>query len=96
METIMTHRTLPSNNFPIARYVANLKVPMTQNTYRILSILGFSRRDSTPAFGDAYHYRTPKTQNVSRRKVLNLWIRDLPFTLDHLSELPRYVDRGYF
>lgn len=27
---------------------------------------------------------------------LNLWIRDLPFKLDHLSDLPRYVLPGHF
>ena len=28
--------------------------------------------------------------------AFNLWIRDLPFTLDYLSDLPRYVARGHF
>lgn len=29
-------------------------------------------------------------------RFLNLWIRDLPFTLDYLSDLPRYLERGHF
>ena len=29
-------------------------------------------------------------------RFLNLWIRDLPFKLDHLSDLPRYVLPGHF
>jgi len=29
-------------------------------------------------------------------KYLNLWIRDLPFRLDHLPDLPRYVLPGHF
>ena len=29
-------------------------------------------------------------------RFLNLWIRDLPFKLDHLSDLPRYVSPGHF
>ena len=29
-------------------------------------------------------------------QYLNLWIRDLPFRLDHLPDLPRYVLPGYF
>ena len=29
-------------------------------------------------------------------RFLNLWIRDLQFELDHLSELPRYVLAGHF
>ncbi len=29
-------------------------------------------------------------------RFLNLGIRDLPFTLDYLSDLPRYVGRGHF
>ena len=28
-------------------------------------------------------------------RLLNLWIRDLPFKLDHLSDLPRYVLPGH-
>lgn len=27
---------------------------------------------------------------------LNLWIKDLPFKLDHLSDLPRYVLPGHY
>jgi len=29
-------------------------------------------------------------------RFLNLWVRDLPFKLDHLSDLPRYVLPGHF
>lgn len=29
-------------------------------------------------------------------RFLNLWVKDLPFTLDYLSDLPRYVERGHF
>ncbi|KAK3731622.1 hypothetical protein QZH41_004874 [Actinostola sp. cb2023] len=29
-------------------------------------------------------------------RYLNLWIRDLPLTLDYISNLPRYVGRGHF
>lgn len=29
-------------------------------------------------------------------RYLNLWIRDLPFTLDHLCDQPRYVLPGHF
>lgn len=29
-------------------------------------------------------------------RFLNLWVRDLPFQLDHLSDLPWYVLRGHF
>lgn len=29
-------------------------------------------------------------------RFLNLWIRDLPFSLDYLSDLPRYVGSGHF
>jgi len=29
-------------------------------------------------------------------RFLHLWIRDLPFKLDHLSNLPRYVLPGHF
>lgn len=30
------------------------------------------------------------------QRFLNLWIRDLPFKLDHLADLPRYVLPGHF
>ena len=29
-------------------------------------------------------------------RFLNLWIKDLPFKLDHLPDLPRYVLPGHF
>ena len=29
-------------------------------------------------------------------RFLNLWIRDLPFKLDTLTDLPRYVERGHY
>ena len=29
-------------------------------------------------------------------RFLNLWVRDLPFKLDHLPDLPRYVLPGHF
>ena len=29
-------------------------------------------------------------------RFLNLWVRDLPFKLDHLSDLPRYVLPGHY
>ena len=29
-------------------------------------------------------------------RFLNLWIRDTPFKLDHLTDLPRYVLPGHF
>ena len=29
-------------------------------------------------------------------RYLNLWIKGLPFSLDHLSDLPRYVLPGHF
>lgn len=29
-------------------------------------------------------------------RFLNLWIRDLPFSLDYLSDLPRYVGEGHY
>ncbi|KAK3744559.1 hypothetical protein QZH41_003497 [Actinostola sp. cb2023] len=29
-------------------------------------------------------------------RFLNLWIKDLPFTLDYLSDIPRYVEANHF
>ena len=29
-------------------------------------------------------------------RFLNLWIRDLPFTLDYISNLPRYVEQNHY
>ena len=29
-------------------------------------------------------------------RFLNLWVRDLPFSLDYLSDLPRYVGQDHF
>ena len=48
------------------------------------------------------HLVLPITVEASKPRVchderfLNLWIRDLPFKLDHLSDLPRYVLPGHF
>ena len=44
----------------------------------------------------------PLTVESSKRRLyhderyLNLWIKDLPFKLDHLSDLPRYVLSGHY
>lgn len=29
-------------------------------------------------------------------RFLNLWVKDLPFTHDYLSDLPRYVGQGHY
>ena len=29
-------------------------------------------------------------------RFLNLWIKDCPFTLDYITDLPRYVDQGHY
>ena len=48
------------------------------------------------------HLVLPTTIEPSKRRLchderfLNLWIRDLPFKLGHLSDLPRYVLPGHF
>ena len=47
------------------------------------------------------HFVLPITVEPSKPclchdEKLNLWIRDLPFKLDHLSDLPRYVLPGHF
>ena len=33
---------------------------------------------------------------MSRRQVLNLWMRNQPFTLDGLVDVPRYVYKGSY
>ena len=48
------------------------------------------------------HLVLPLTVEPSKPRLcqdecfLNLWIRDLPFKLDHLPDLPRYVLPGHF
>ena len=48
------------------------------------------------------HLLLPLTVEPSKPRLchdeqyLNLWIRDLPFRLDHLPDLPRYVLPGHF
>lgn len=48
------------------------------------------------------HFVLPVTVKLSKPRLchderfLNLWIRDPPFKLDHLSDLPRYVLPGHF
>jgi hypothetical protein len=37
-----------------------------------------------------------KPRMSHNERFLNLWIRNLPFTLDYFSDLPRYVGRGHF
>lgn len=51
---------------------------------------------------DPPHLVLPLTVEPSKPRLchderfLNLWIRDLPFKLDHLPDLPRYVFQGHF
>lgn len=39
---------------------------------------------------------TTKPRMCHDERFLNLWVRDLPFSLDYLSDLPRYVERDHF
>ena len=51
---------------------------------------------------DPPHLVLPLTVEPSKPRLchderfLNLWIRDLPFTLDTLSDLPRYIEPGHY
>ena len=51
---------------------------------------------------DPPHLVLPLTIEPSKPRLchderfLNLWIRDLPFKLDTLTDLPRYVERGHY
>ena len=40
--------------------------------------------------------RAHKTKTLSRRGHLNLWMCDMPFSLDSVSDLPRYVRRDTY
>ena len=52
--------------------------------------------------GTSPHLVLPLTVEPSKPRLchderfLNLWIKDLPFKLDHLMDLPRYVVPGHF
>ena len=52
--------------------------------------------------GTSPHLVLPLTVEPSKPRLchderfLNLWIKDLPFKLDHLTDLPRYVLPGHF
>ena len=37
-----------------------------------------------------------KPRVCHHERFLNLWIKDCPFSLDYLSDLPRYVGPGHF
>ena len=44
-----------------------------------------------------WSYPSPlKPRLCHDERYLNLWIKDLPFKLDHLSDLPRYVLPGHY
>lgn len=51
---------------------------------------------------DPPHLVMPITVEPSKPRMchderfLNLWVKDFPFTLDYLSDLPRYVEHGHF
>lgn len=62
----------------------------------VLSVWGEVGQVSPP------HLVLPLTVEPSKHRLchderyLNLWIKELPFKLDHLSDLPRYVLPGHF
>ena len=58
--------------------------------------LGRSWSCITTPFGSSYYGRTSEPRLYHDERFLNLWIRYLPFKLDHLSNLPRYVLPGHF
>ena len=62
----------------------------------VLSVWGQIGRVSPPNLVLPLTIEPSKPRLCHDERYLNLWIKDLPFKLDHLSDLPRYVLPGHY
>ena len=62
----------------------------------VLSVWGEIGRVSPPYLVLPLTVEPSKPRPCHDERYLNLWIKDLPFKLDHLSDLPRYVLPGHY
>ena len=64
-------------------------------TYGIITVLGFVGEVQSPLVM-RITVEPSKPRMCQDERSVNIWIRDLPFTLDYLSNLPRYVSRNHY
>ena len=62
----------------------------------VLSVWGEICRVQPPYLVLPLTVESSKPRLCHDERYLNLWIKDLPFKLDHLSDLPRYVLPGHY
>ena len=62
----------------------------------VLSVWGEIGQVSPPYLVLPLTVEPSKPRLCHDKRYLNLWIKDLPFKLDHLSDLPRYVLPGHY
>jgi len=62
----------------------------------VLSVWGEIGQVSPPYLVLPFTVEPSKPHLCHDERYLNLWIKDLPFKLDHLSDLPRYVLPGHY
>ena len=62
----------------------------------VVSVWGTVDSDPPPRLVLPLTVEPSKPRLCHDERYLNLWIRDLPFKLDHLADLPRYVLPGHF
>ena len=62
----------------------------------VLSVWGQIGRVSPPNLVLPLIIEPSKPRLCHDERYLNLWIKDLPFKLDHLSDLPKYVLPGHY
>ena len=62
----------------------------------VLSVWGEIGQVSPPYLVLPLTVEPSKPRLCHDERYLNLWIKDLPFKLDHLSDLPRYVLPGHY
>lgn len=63
---------------------------------RSLIFLGHAGQVQPPRLVMPITVEPSKPRMCHDERFLNLWIRDLPFSLDSISDLPRYVGQGHF
>ena len=57
----------------------------------LLAVCGRVGEETSPHFVLLLTVEPSKPRLCHNERFLNLWIKDLPFKLDHLTDLPRYV-----
>ena len=95
------------SNFPPRKIFLNSKSCASFEGFITDTIMGRVRNGSLTVVGRVGEVEPPhlvlpitiepkKPRMCHDERFLNLWIKDCPFTLDYITDLPRYIDQDHY